>query len=157
MVCFTGSVDFYNQHKVGANNPTPVAATARLKSAPALKTTTKPTKAEPHWITWNSGALEPPGLQKRLHRPWPTPEPPRAEDERSYSRNFRPSSGVARPVFGTLLPTNPTVPVPDMLGSEGVHPTLTRDREQAFTPQPATLPASQSSSRKASNPFAYFM
>ena len=29
-----------------------------------------------HWMTWNTGDLEPPGLQTIHARPYPTPEPP---------------------------------------------------------------------------------
>lgn len=96
-------------------------------------------------MTWNSGTPEPPGLQKRLHMPWPTPEPPRILDNRCYSRSSsRPNSAVPRPVSGTLLPTNPTGPVPDMIGSEGVPPIMTKDREQVYTPKPPALPSSSS-------------
>lgn len=28
-----------------------------------------------HWLTWNTGELEPPGQQTRSHRPYPSPEP----------------------------------------------------------------------------------
>lgn len=155
-LCFIGSVDFYNQHKIAANNP---SQATRVKTAPAQRTSpSKQTSPQAHWLTWNSGTPEPPGLQKRLHRPYPTPEPPKmAEPSRCSSRNSRSNSVVPRPVSGTLLPTNPTKPVPDMIGSEGVDPTLTKAREPAFSPKPETLPANQLASKSASHPLAYFM
>lgn len=94
-------------------------------------------------MTWNSGTLEPPGLQKRLHRPWPTPEPPRI-DRVPLSRNsVRHSAGFRRPATGTLLPSNPSMPVPDMIGSEGMPPTLNSASEVAFSPKPPALPSSE--------------
>ena len=110
---------------------------------------------QPHWMTWRCVTPEPPGRQKRLHRPWPTPEPPKVEDTgRCFSRA---NSVVPRPATGTLLPTKPCSPVPDMIGAEGVNPTLTKDREQAFSPSPKTLPASRQGSGKAAHPLAFFL
>ncbi|KAF6031655.1 hypothetical protein EB796_010028 [Bugula neritina] len=34
-----------------------------------------PRREETHWLAWNTGDLEPPGIQTRLHRPYPSPEP----------------------------------------------------------------------------------
>ncbi|XP_067930244.1 uncharacterized protein [Watersipora subatra] len=152
------SVNFYNQHKLAANNP---ITTTRLKSAPVTKMSQSKQiiPCTPHWMTWNSGTPEPPGLQKRLHRPWPTPEPPMIIDaERCFSRSSRCDSAVPRPATGTLHVTKPCSPVPDMIGSEGVNPHLTKDREQVFTPQPKSIaPVSLPSSGNAPHPLAYFM
>lgn len=90
------------------------------------------------WRTWNSASPEPPGLQKRLHRPWPTPEPVQKHETDQYSK--RAVSCFPRPGNHYTMPVRPTHPVPDMLGSDGVHPSLTGNREQCFTPKPPNLP-----------------
>lgn len=177
MVCFTGSVDFFNQHQIAAYHPNSAAAakeaaalTRHTKSAPSRSSSPyrmvnppSPTVGRSndlHWMSWNSGTPEPPGLQKRLHRPYPTPEPPRilGSADRCYSRGSR--NGM-RPATGTVHATGNTAPVPDCIGSEGVNPVITNAREGAFSPGPATLPVSELSvsarKRSAGNRLAFFV
>lgn len=169
LFCFSGSVDFYHQeHKVTCNKPLPDRSP--LKSAPQAHTNKLVSNSnsrklvansDSHWICWNSGTPEPPGLQRRLHRPWPTPEPPKIleESSRCSSRvSQHRNSAVARPASNTLLPANPTQPIPDMIGSDGTHPSLTMAREQAYTPQPANLPNSQLlAPKKSGHPVPYVL
>ena len=108
-------------------------------------------------MCWNSGTPEPPGLQKRLHKPWPTP-PITPNNTRHSQINARPNSGIARPVSGTLLPTNPSQPVPDMIGSEGVPTVLKKATESAFSPHPPALPSSERVGKVAAGyPLAYLL
>lgn len=143
--------DFYNQHKVAsfhsdsqermpsapANHKAPSTANYRPSSmGNHIPVSSKKLESKPqrHWITWDSGTPEPPGRQKRLHRPWPTPEPVLIDDSN------RPVSSLSRPGNPYIMPVRPTQPVPDMLGSDGIHPSLTRDREECFSPKPPNLP-----------------
>ena len=130
-------VVFFNQHKAAA---TGMRYQDRIKSGPASKMGRREKSPQAHWITWNSGTPEPPGRQKRLHKPWPSPEPVAFERRERFS--YSPVSAMARPGSGPMIPVRPDAPMPDALGSEGFNPVLTRDREQCFTPKPPSLAVS---------------
>lgn len=132
------SVDFFNQHKVAASG---LKYQDRVQSVPANKMRKEGRSPQPHWLTWNSGTPEPPGLQKRLHKPWPSPEPINIERKEPLLPR-RSVSAIPRPGSGAIMPVRPTEPIPDALGSEGVHSLLTRDREQCFTPKPPNMAVS---------------
>lgn len=79
-------------------------------TAREVKENTKPKKSDLHWMAWDTGNLEPPGLQKRCHRPWPSPEPPITYGEKGRITPSRPASRVASAPPRKEVTTPPSVP-----------------------------------------------
>ncbi|XP_067931984.1 uncharacterized protein [Watersipora subatra] len=103
---------------------------------PATATQTNDTNA--HWLTWNTGELEPPGLQTIHARPYPTPEPPSNYGQKGFvspklARNptpkrFIPQPPVSRPSSNIECEGHMTSPAP--------YPKETRGNNYNASPHP---------------------
>jgi len=138
---FLGSINFYQSHRVSSapcakspkpHTPTPVRPATAIKMQNERRASVEREANQTHWMTWNSGTPEPPGLQKRLHAPWPTPEPPQIREICVPSpRSMRNGGGAAA-----------TRPVPDRISS-GVNPNMISRREEVFSPATRNFPVSR--------------
>ena len=66
-----------------------------------------------HWMSWNTGDLEPPGLQKRAHRAYPSPPPPNSYGEKGFlspriinHTNTKPQSATLQRAMSVRAGTN---------------------------------------------------
>ena len=87
-----------------ASAPVSQPRTASVRGRATPQGTDQPQKLQMHWLAWDTGDLEPPGLQRQCHKPWPTPEPPVLPGDRTTGYVAR---GQSRPASARGTPSIP--------------------------------------------------